>query len=92
MNFSVFSWARIATAIAIWALLYVLVSIDPSIRDKIGAARDLAGLVQTAPGSPGPQPPVMTAPPFLFQDHEDDISDRLKDDQGRDDSEDAQPP
>ena len=42
-----FGGARIATAI--WALLYVLLSIDPSMRDKIGAARDLAGLMQTAP-------------------------------------------
>ena len=43
-----FNWARIATAI--WALLYVLLSIDPTMRDKIGAARDLASLTQTAPG------------------------------------------
>jgi hypothetical protein len=43
----VFGWARIATAV--WALLYVLLSIDPAMRDKIGAARDLASLVQTAP-------------------------------------------
>jgi hypothetical protein len=42
-----FNWARIATAI--WALLYVLLSIDPTMRDKIGAARDLASLTQTAP-------------------------------------------
>jgi hypothetical protein len=35
-----FSWARIATAI--WALLYVLLSIDPSMSEKIGAARDLS--------------------------------------------------
>jgi hypothetical protein len=44
---AVFSWARIATAV--WALLYVLLSIDPAMRDKIGAARDLADLMQTAP-------------------------------------------
>jgi hypothetical protein len=44
---SLFGWARIATAV--WALLYVLLSIDPAIRDKIGAARDLASLMQTAP-------------------------------------------
>jgi hypothetical protein len=45
---SLFGWARIVTAI--WALLYVLLSLDPAIRDKIGAARDLADLMQTAPG------------------------------------------
>jgi hypothetical protein len=44
---SLFDWARIATAI--WALLYVLLSIDPAMREKIGAARDLADLIQTAP-------------------------------------------
>jgi hypothetical protein len=37
-------WARISTAA--WALLCVLLSIDPTIRDKIGAARDLADLVR----------------------------------------------
>jgi hypothetical protein len=45
---AVFGWARIATAV--WALLYVLLSIDPAMRDKIGAARDLASLIQTTPG------------------------------------------
>ena len=45
----IFNWARIATAI--WALLYVLLSIDPAMREKISAARDLASLTQTAPGS-----------------------------------------
>jgi hypothetical protein len=44
---SLFDWARIVTAI--WALLYVLLSIDPALRDKLGAARDLADLIQTAP-------------------------------------------
>ena len=44
-----FGWARITTGI--WALLYVLISIDPAIRDKIGAARDLADLIHTAPGT-----------------------------------------
>lgn len=44
-----FNWTRIATAI--WALLYVLLSIDPAMREKISAARDLASLTQTAPGS-----------------------------------------
>jgi hypothetical protein len=48
---SLFDWARIATAI--WALLYVLLSIDPAMRDKLGAARDLADLIQTAPTSAG---------------------------------------
>lgn len=42
-----FNWARIATAI--WALLYVLLSIDPAMGDKISAVRDLASLTQTAP-------------------------------------------
>lgn len=46
-----FGWARITTGI--WALLYVLLSIDPAIRDKIGAARDLADLIRTAPAPPG---------------------------------------
>jgi hypothetical protein len=40
-------WARITTSA--WALLYVLLSIDPTIRDKIGAARDLADLVRPTP-------------------------------------------
>lgn len=40
-----FSWARITTGI--WALLYVLLSIDPTMRDKLGAARDLADLIHT---------------------------------------------
>ena len=47
---ALFGWARIATAV--WALLYVLLSIDPAMRDKIGAARDLASLIQTTP-APG---------------------------------------
>jgi hypothetical protein len=46
-----FGWARITTGI--WALLYVLLSIDPAIRDKIGAARDLADLIHTAPAPSG---------------------------------------
>jgi hypothetical protein len=48
---NLFDWARIATGI--WALLYVLLSIDPAIRDKIGAARDLADLIQSAPRPTG---------------------------------------
>jgi len=44
-----FNWARIATAI--WALLYVLLSIDPALRDKLGAARDLASLTKAVPGA-----------------------------------------
>jgi hypothetical protein len=47
---SLFGWARITTGI--WALLYVLLSIDPAIRDKIGAARDLADLIHTVPAPP----------------------------------------
>jgi hypothetical protein len=30
---------------------YVLLRIDPAMRDKLAAARDLAGLMQTAPAS-----------------------------------------
>ena len=40
----VFSWARIATGI--WALLYVVITLDPAIRDKIDTARSLVGVVQ----------------------------------------------
>ena len=46
---AVFGWARITTALR--ALLYVLLSIDPAMRDKTGAARDLASLIQT-PSAP----------------------------------------
>jgi hypothetical protein len=38
-----FNWARITTGI--WALLYVLLSIDPTVRDKLATARDLADLM-----------------------------------------------
>jgi hypothetical protein len=48
---SVFDWAHIATAI--WALLSVLLTIDPAIREKMDTARDLADLVQTAPAPTG---------------------------------------
>jgi hypothetical protein len=44
----VFTWARVLAGA--WALLYVLLSIDPTMRDKIGTARDLAGLLQAVPG------------------------------------------
>jgi hypothetical protein len=40
-----FNWARITTGI--WALLYVLLSIDPAIRDKIETAQQVAGLLST---------------------------------------------
>lgn len=43
----IFNWARIASGV--WALLYVLLSIDPAMGDKISAVRDLASLTQTAP-------------------------------------------
>jgi hypothetical protein len=45
-----FDWARFVTGA--WALLYVLLSIDPSVRDKISAAKDLADLARppTYPG------------------------------------------
>jgi hypothetical protein len=42
---ALFGWARVTAGI--WALLYVLLSIDPAIRDKIGAANDIAGLLHT---------------------------------------------
>lgn len=42
-----YGWARIVTAA--WALLYVLLSIDPTIRDKITVARDLSDLIRTNP-------------------------------------------
>jgi hypothetical protein len=44
---------RISTAA--WALLYVLLSIDLTIRDKIGAARDLADLVRPTTPPAGPR-------------------------------------
>jgi hypothetical protein len=42
-----YGWARIVTAA--WALLYMLLSIDPTIRDKISVARDLTDLIRTNP-------------------------------------------
>jgi hypothetical protein len=50
-----FDWARITTGI--WALLYVLLSIDPAIRDKIETAQQVAGLLSTtqAVGGSGDQ-------------------------------------
>lgn len=41
---SLFNWGRVMTVS--WALLYFLLSIDPTIRDKIGVAKDLADLAQ----------------------------------------------
>jgi hypothetical protein len=41
-----FGWARIATGI--WALLYVLLSLDPAIRDKIDTAQSMVGLLHNA--------------------------------------------
>jgi hypothetical protein len=38
-----FGWARIATAA--WALLYVVLSLDPAIRDKIDTANQVAGIL-----------------------------------------------
>jgi hypothetical protein len=40
----VFAWARIATAT--WALLYVVLSLDPAIRDKLDTASQVAGLLR----------------------------------------------
>jgi len=42
----VFRWASIATAA--WALLYVIVSLDPAVRDKIDTARSLADTIRDA--------------------------------------------
>lgn len=40
----VFNWTRIAAGV--WALLYVVISLDPSIRDKIDTARSLVGTLR----------------------------------------------
>lgn len=56
----VFGWARVTTGI--WALLYVLLSIDPTIRDKISTARDLAELLHTPPASHDDQTQKRTGP------------------------------
>ena len=40
LNTGVFRWAIIATAV--WALLNIVISLDPAIRDKIDTARSLA--------------------------------------------------
>jgi hypothetical protein len=42
----VFRWASIATGV--WALLYVIISLDPAIRDKIETARSLTGTLHDA--------------------------------------------
>lgn len=39
----VFGWARIATGT--WALLYIVLSLDPAMRDKIDTASELVGLL-----------------------------------------------
>jgi hypothetical protein len=41
-----FGWARIATAT--WALLYVVLSLDPAIRDKIDTANQVLGTLRNA--------------------------------------------
>jgi hypothetical protein len=46
----VFGWSRITTGI--WALLYVMLSLDPAIRDKIDAAHEIAGLLHTTSQQP----------------------------------------
>jgi hypothetical protein len=43
---AVFRWASIATGV--WALLYVVISLDPAIRDKIDTARSLADTLHEA--------------------------------------------
>jgi hypothetical protein len=40
----VFGWARIATAT--WALLYIVLSLDPAIRDKIDTASQVVGVLR----------------------------------------------
>jgi hypothetical protein len=45
-NPGLFNAARITTGI--WALLYLLLSIDPAIRDKIETAQQIAGLMHTS--------------------------------------------
>lgn len=42
----VFRWASIATGI--WALLYVVISLDPAVREKIDTARSLVDTVHEA--------------------------------------------
>lgn len=41
---ALFNWGRVLTVS--WALLYVLLSIDPTIRDKVSVAKDLADLAR----------------------------------------------
>jgi hypothetical protein len=41
-----FGWARIATAA--WALLYLVLSLDPAIRDKIDTANQVVGILHNA--------------------------------------------
>lgn len=50
-HFSVgdFRWATIATGA--WGLLYVMICLDPAIRDKIETARSLAGMLHQARGT-----------------------------------------
>ena len=50
-----FDWARITTGI--WALLYVLLSIDPAIRDKIETAQQIASLLSTTQAVGGSSDP-----------------------------------
>jgi hypothetical protein len=50
LNIALFNWARVTTGI--WALLYVILSLDPTIRDKIGTAQEIAGLLR-GPSAPG---------------------------------------
>jgi len=43
-----------------WAILYLLLSIDPALREKIGTARDLIGTVRD---STKPQSPMSSGSP-----------------------------
>ena len=49
LSAAVFDWARVSAGL--WALLYIIVSLDPTIGDKVSTAREIAGLLR---GSPAP--------------------------------------
>jgi hypothetical protein len=47
----VFGWFRVTTGA--WALLYILLSLDPTIREKIDTAHEIAGLLHAPPSGSG---------------------------------------
>jgi hypothetical protein len=49
LSTTVFDWARVSAGL--WALLYIVLSLDPTIGDKVGTAREIASLLR---GSPAP--------------------------------------